>query len=259
MTPRLSIYAQGSTALHRAHPLTKGLLMLVAIVLAFLVPSLPWVLALLVLLLALLAVARAIRRFAAVAAVVLLPLAVLLIVVQGLVSPANATPLLRVGPVTFFAEGALAGLLYAARIACLTSVALLFGFTTRPADVAEALMQRGLPPSIGYVLQSTLQVIPQVLGSIARVRDAQRARGLETEGPVHRRAAAYLPLLVPVVLSSLVATQERAMALEVRGFGLPVRRHPRYVLADSNRQRALRWGLVALLAACVVARVVGWR
>ena len=34
----------------------------------------------------------------------------------------------------------------------------------------------------------------------------------------------------PLVLTSLVATQERAMALEVRGFGLPVKRVRRFVL-----------------------------
>lgn len=259
MTRQLTLYAQGSSAMHRAHPVTKGLLMLVAIAIAFIAPTLPWVLALLALLLALLAASQVLQRFAAVAVAVLLPLTVILVVVQGLVSPLNATRLIALGPLVFGAEGALSGLLSAARIACLMAAAFLFSFTTRPADLAEALMQRGMPSSLGYVIQSTLQVIPQTLGSIERIRDAQRARGLETEGPIVRRARAYLPLLVPVILSSLIATQERAMALEVRGFGLPVRRHPRYELADSPRQRILRWSLVALLAIAVIARILVWR
>lgn len=259
MSAQLTLYAQGSSAVHRAHPATKGLLMLVAIALAFLAPSLPWVLGLLALLLALLAASGVLRRFGAVALVVVAPLTVVLVVVQGFIDPLQAPPLFALGPLRFGGAGALSGLLAAVRIACLTAAAFLFSFTTRPADLAEALMQRGLPAALGYVLQSTLQVIPQTLGSVARIRDAQRARGLETDGPVLRRARAYVPLLVPVVLSSLIATQERAMALEVRGFGLPVPRMPRYRLADSAAQRALRWALVALLAVAVVARILVWR
>jgi energy-coupling factor transporter transmembrane protein EcfT len=66
-------------------------------------------------------------------------------------------------------------------------------------------------------------------------------------------------VLLPVVLSSLVATQERAMALEVRGFGLPGPRVPRYVVPDSVFQRALRWILGLLVLLALTARVAGWR
>ena len=109
------------------------------------------------------------------------------------------------------------------------------------------------------MVQSALQIIPQTLEMVSRIQDAQRARGLETEGRLLTRARAFIPLLLPVVLSSLVATQERAMALDVRGFGLPGARRQRYVLPDSVGQRVLRWVLVALVPAAVVARILGWR
>ena len=50
------------------------------------------------------------------------------------------------------------------------------------------------------------------------ITDAQRSRGLETEGSLLTRAKAFLPLISPVVMSSLINTRERAVALEVRGF-----------------------------------------
>ena len=146
----------------------------------------------------------------------------------------------------------------AARVACLIAATFLFSFTTRPSDITEALMQRGLSPRMGYVLQSALQVIPQTLDIAVRIQDAQRARGLETEGSLPRRARAYLPLMLPLVLSSLVATQERAMALEVRGFGLPVKRQSRYEFADSTTQVTLRWLLALAPLAAVGARLAGW-
>jgi hypothetical protein len=49
------------------------------------------------------------------------------------------------------------------------------------------------------------------------------------------------------------------MALEVRGFGLPVKRLKRYEFADSSGQRGLRWVLLAAVPVAIAARIVGWR
>jgi len=255
----LSIYAEGNSALHRAHPFTKGTLTLVAIAIGFIAPSLAWVIAVAVILLGLLTLADVIRRFVPVALGILLPITLLLLIVQGFANPANRTVFFPLGPLSLYREGLAVALLAAARIFCLISATFLLSFTTRPADLAEAMMQRGLSPRFGYVVQSALQISPQSLESAARIRDAQRARGLETEGSLLLRARAYLPLLLPLVLSSLVATQERAMALEVRGFGLSVHRYRRVVLPDTGVQRALRWFLVALVPLAIGARFAGWR
>ena len=55
---------------------------------------------------------------------------------------------------------------------------------------------------------------------IAIIEQSQHARGLETGGGLISRARAFLPLLGPVVLSSLTDSQERGMTLETRGFGI---------------------------------------
>lgn len=259
MARGLSIYAEGSSLLHRSHPLTKGAITLVAIALAFIAPSLPWVLADALAIIALLLVAGVAARFVPVALGILLPIVILLLLVQGFANPANRTVFISIGPIAFYREGLAIAVATAVRVFCLIGATFLLTFTTRPSDLAEALMQCGLSPRFGYVVQSALQMIPQSLESADRIRDAQRARGLETEGPLIRRARAYLPLLLPLVLSSLVATQERAMALEVRGFGLKVRRYPRVDLHDSHGQRVLRWALIALVPLAIVARFAGWR
>jgi energy-coupling factor transport system permease protein len=255
----LSVYAEGHSLLHRAHPFTKGILALSAIALAFISPSIVWAAAIGVVLLSLLAIAGVLKRFIPVAVALLLPITILLLLVQGFANPANRTVFIPLGPFSLYQEGLAIALLTAIRIFDLISATFLFSFTTRPADFAEALMQRGLSPRFGYVIQSALQMIPQSLETAERIRDAQRARGLETEGPLLRRARAYIPLLLPLVLSSLVATQERAMALEVRGFGLPVKRQRRLVLPDNSIQRALRWLLVLLVPIAIGARIAGWQ
>ena len=197
-------------------------------------------------------------ELAAAAVVILMPIAVLLLLVQGFANPSNRTLAFGLGPIAFYQEGLLVAVLAALRITCLVTATFLLSFTTRPADLAEALMQRGLSPRFGYVIQSALQIIPQSLETADRIRDAQRARGLETEGPLPRRARAFIPLLLPLVLSALVATQERAMALEVRGFGLKVGRLARYRIPDSLGQRILRWGLALAVVAALAARLLGW-
>jgi energy-coupling factor transport system permease protein len=153
----------------------------------------------------------------------------------------------------------LVGVLTAARLMDLIAATFLLSFTTRPADLAETLMQHGLSPRFGYVVQSVLQVIPQTLETVDRIRDAQQARGLEVQGRIDRRVRAFLPLMMPVVLSSLVATQERAMALEVRGFGLRGARVDRHRIPDSAPQSLLRWALLLLVPLAILARLVGWR
>jgi energy-coupling factor transport system permease protein len=255
----LSLYAEGHSLLHRAHPLTKGVLTVSAIALAFIVPSAPWVVGILVVLVALVIAAGVWRRLLAVTVAILLPITLLLLAVQGFANAQNRTVVFALGPIVYYREGLEIAALAALRIACLVVATFLFSFTTRPADISEALMQRGLSPRMGYVVQSALQIIPQTLDMARRIQDAQRARGLETEGSLRRRARAYMPLMLPVVLSSLVATQERAMALEVRGFGLPVKRVSRFEFTDTGFQRAVRWVLLLAVPGALVARFAGWR
>lgn len=50
-------------------------------------------------------------------------------------------------------------------------------------------------------------------GTMNTIMDAQRSRGLETEGNLITRAKSFLPLISPVVMSSLINTRERAIAL----------------------------------------------
>jgi energy-coupling factor transport system permease protein len=232
--------------------------MLVSVALSFIVPSLPWAAALELVLIVQALAAGVLRRLVALAVVVVLPITILLLIVQGFANPENRTIAFALGPIAFYQEGLMIAALAAMRIACLVTATFLFSFTTRPVDVAEALMQKGLSPRLGYVVQSALQIIPQTLEMAGRIQDAQRARGLETEGSLLTRARAYLPLLLPLVLSSLVATQERAMALEVRGFGLPVKRVTRRVFPDSGVQRTIRWALAAAIPATIGLRFAGW-
>ncbi|MCD2347592.1 energy-coupling factor transporter transmembrane protein EcfT [Clostridium guangxiense] len=113
------------------------------------------------------------------------------ILIQGLFKAGNKTELFRFGSLIFYKEGLLYALTICLRVLnILCSVAILI-LTTKPSDLIEAFVRRGLSPKIGYVLNSVLQLIPEMTLTMNKITDAQRSRGMETEGSVIVRIKAF--------------------------------------------------------------------
>ena len=66
-----------------------------------------------------------------------------------------------------------------------------------------------------------------------------------------------MPLVGPVILSSLTEVEERSLALEVRAFGRPGRRHLLWQIPDSGAQLIVRVVAIAALVAAIVLRLTG--
>jgi len=56
-----------------------------------------------------------------------------------------------------------------------------------------------------------------------------------------------LPLVGPLIFGSLVDVEERAIAIEARGFNLPGRKTSLVEIQDSRAQAWFRWFLLALI------------
>ena len=123
-----------------------------------------------------------------------------------------------------------------------------------PARLVEAMVAAGWPASGAFLLSSTLAAVPALRERAGRIVDAQRCRGLRTRGSPAARLGALRALALPLVLSALHEVDERALALETRGFTPGVRRTPLALPPDSAAERTLRW---ALLLGCVALLV--WR
>jgi energy-coupling factor transport system permease protein len=188
--------------------------------------------------------ALALRRFRrlALAALALLPLAVSSLVVNALL-PAGG-------------GGAAAAAAALLRLLGFTLPLTLLFASTPAADLLADLEARGLGRRPAFVLGAALAAVPRTQARAADVIEAQRARGLDTEGSWRRRARGVLPLVAPLVIGSLIEVEDRALALEVRAFGAPGRRTVLRPAPDSGRQRALRWGLAAALGLGLLARAV---
>ena len=97
---------------------------------------------------------------------------------------------------------------------------------------------------------------PQMTGTMNTISDAQRSRGMETEGSLLTRAKAFLPLISPVVMSALTSTRERAIALEVRGFGGSAKKTYLYSHPYSKADQVLKALSILAVVVTLVLRVM---
>lgn len=251
----ISLYLDNGSWLTRVHPFTKLLYIGTAICLPFLWGGLiPFCLAILVSL-GLLASAKMLKKALPLMGFVFTIILVIFLI-HGMFSHKNVTPLVALGPLVFYKEG----VLYATRIS-LNVLNMLLSFavlvlSTNPILLVETLEQHGASPKFAYIINSVFQIIPQMSGTMNTITDAQRSRGMETEGNLRVRAKAFIPLISPVVTSSLINTRERAIALEVRGFG--AKRKKTYLTRKkmTGQDKLLCAGMVLILALAVVRRVL---
>jgi len=178
---------------------------------------------------------------AAVAAgLVLLPLWGFLLLLHGILPGGDGYP-------AAVAQGARLGAVATA------SIMLLRGF--KPSRFLDAASSRGWSLSAAYLIVSTLQAAPRLRARAASILEAQRARGLRAGGSPWARVRALVPLSLPLVLATLTEVDDRAMALEIRGFRSPgVTRTPLDPPPTTGRDRSLRWGTLILVLAASVWR-----
>jgi energy-coupling factor transport system permease protein len=185
-----------------------------------------------------------------------LPIAISVVLVS-VFTRAGTTILFTIGPFDATAEGVdFAGQTLVRLFAISTSIGL-FGLTTEPRAFVLDLERRGLSPRFAFVALATLEAVPAMVERAGVIQAAQRARGLDTEGSVLARLRGVLPLVGPVILSSLTEVEERTLALEVRAFGRPGRRHLLWQIPDGTAQFVLRAVLLLGFVTLVGLKVAG--
>lgn len=246
-----TLFFPGESWLHKLHPLTKFALTVLYLVFASTLPNLIWLtLAFLFLQVPLAMIGGFLRPFLQRGLAVMAPFVISLAIIQGFFTPGQ-TELFHLGNFVFTLEGLLAGLTVAARILVALGGALLLMMSTRPDWLMLALTENGLPGSVAYVVLTAIQIFPRFQERAQVILEAQQARGLEIKVNIFRRLRLLIPLMGPLVLSSIVDTEERAMALEARGFSSPGKKTSLLLLEDNSWQRISRWILILISLAMV--------
>jgi energy-coupling factor transport system permease protein len=200
--------------------------------------------------------ARVLRTLVRASFLVSLPIAVSVVLVS-VFTRAGTTVLFAVGPFDATLEGADFAGRTLARLLAISSSVGLFALTTDPRSLVADLERRGAGPRLAFVALATASAIPTLVERGAAIAEAQRARGLDTEGSAWARARGLLRLVGPTILTSLVEVEERSLALETRAFDRPGRRALLWAPADSARQAGVRLLVVAGLAALAGLRAAG--
>jgi energy-coupling factor transport system permease protein len=133
----------------------------------------------------------------------------------------------------------------------------VFALTTPTDDLLADLERRGLGRRGVFVVGASIATVPRIIERASEIIDAQRARGLDTEGSPWRRIRGVVPLAGPMITGALGEVEERTMALEARAFSAPGRRTVIRVLPDSGAQRLLRWGVGIGVLVALAATIAG--
>jgi energy-coupling factor transport system permease protein len=171
--------------------------------------------------------------------------------------PGATDSLFTIGPFTASGTGLVAALQAALRVLAFATSVALFALTTRTDELVDDLERRGLGRRAAFILTTAIGTVPRLAERAREIVEAQRSRGLNTEGGYIARARGVLPVAGPLVLSALTEVEHRAMALEARAFAAPGKRTLLRAYPDSTAQRLLRWGLVVLTIVLVAAAFSG--
>lgn len=142
------------------------------------------------------------------------------------------------------------------KITAIASAIMTFFEITKVKDITYALEHAGTPRKVTFLISSTIQLIPQMSALSKTITDAQKSRGIETEGSMLIRMKAFVPMLGPLVLSSIQQTEERVLALESRAFSSKGKKTSIYVLNKTGVDVALEILCVMILVGYIVWRVM---
>jgi energy-coupling factor transport system permease protein len=254
-----TIYKPGESVFHRLNPVTKLVVASALTVMVFLVPDWQFAFAITVALIVGVLIAGVTGIVGKLVAIAMIPFGALLLVIQGVLNPANHNaPLFVVGPVTFWEAGVVETLVIFFRVMVLVLAFLLMATTSQPQKMRIALMDKGVPPQLAYVFIASLQIIPQIQSRAEAIADAQQARGLDRGADIRTRSKSLVALLAPLLIGTLIVANTRALALNARGFN---RRTPRvflYEVTDPSGERALRWASVGAVLIVGIWRISQW-
>ena len=165
--------------------------------------------------------------------------------------------LFQIGPFDATLEGVEFAAQTLVRLFAISTSIGLFVLTTEPRAFVFDLERRGVSPRIAFIAVATVEAVPTLVDRAAVITESQRARGLDTEGSVRARLRGLLPMVGPVILTSLTDVEERSLALESRAFSRPGKRHLLWSMPDRGSERVLRWILVLALVGIGLARLTG--
>lgn len=244
------LYLPYNTALHRLHPSTKIVALILLLILTVTFTEI-W--QQLIILAGVLAIATLGRAFKNVGRILPLMVAITLFsCVTWSLFKRDGIPFWTFGPLSLSSESIQYGIAMALRLNAMLLAGSVFISSTRVEEFSYGLRALGLPFPVSFALSLSFRLVPLFFTRIGIVIQAQQSRGLDLgKGNLLQRARNYVPLLVPIFVYAIRDTDLLAMALESKGFGVGIRRTEYLTFAFGTVD-------VMILATLVSLNVVFW-
>lgn len=182
-------------------------------------------------------------------------LTLIIFAVQGLMIPSNEI-MAKFGFITVYKAGIITAAKLTSKISALVSTVTMLTLVSKAKEFTVALEKKGLNSKAAFILLLSLQMIPEMKKQSDVIMDSQKARGVETEGNVFVRFKVLLPVFIPLVLGSIVNTEERAITLEARGFSIGEKRTILNELKETKNDEIVKIILVIFLILCIAWRIL---
>ncbi len=115
------------------------------------------------------------------------------------------------------------------------STGMILISTTRNEELVLGMIRMGMPYRVGFAISTALRLVPTIASSTLTISQAQRSRGLDLDsGNLLDRIKKFLPLLVPVFISTIRSTNIFGMALESEGIWRARKTHELPAFANAN-------------------------
>lgn len=124
-------------------------------------------------------------------------------------------------------------------------------------EITHAMEQSGLNHKAAYIFLSTFKMTDVMRMNVYTIMDAQRARGVETEGNVFVRAKAFVPIIIPLVVNAMLEVGERALTLESKAFSVQCEKTI-MIPATRNGYEKIALTISVIIVLCAIGGTVIW-
>lgn len=158
---------------------------------------------------------------------VILPVVIFTALINLFYSGGEGEVLLEWWKLTITTDGIIRALFMAIRIVVLIFTSSILTYTTTPNDLTDAIERLLMPlkfiglgtavHTVAMMMTIALRFIPTLVEETDKIMSAQKARGADLEnGRLIERIKALIPILIPLLISSVRRAYELAEAMECR-------------------------------------------
>lgn len=251
-------YFQSTSAIHRLDPRAKILLLILDVVFLFLTENMFSLLVCAALIILIMLLSKVPARMFLKNVKTILPIIIFTTVINLFYGTGGVT-LFTVWHLTVTTAGVWRAVYMAGRIILLILLSSVLTYTTTPNDITDAIESllsflrvfglRTAVHMLAMMMTIALRFIPTLVEETEKIINAQKARGADLEnGKLFDRIRALIPILIPLLISSVRRAYELAQAMECRCYNGGVGR---------VRMKQLKYSLLDLWAAATNAVFCG--